>query len=182
MSYEKYSKVTPGAALLTLSELQDHLNVDDPNDDNLINGLIAGWTKWAEEYCWTNFTETVWKLETDIIPTEIQIRRNPVTAITSIDYYDEDDNLQVYPSSEYVFYSDIPARIVFDDLVAVYDRPDAVTINFTVEYADAVDMAKLAIQQLIGLQYLQREDFSQSTSYMSMARRMLAPHRLSFFL
>ena len=182
MAYEKYTKTSPGAALLTVDDLRTYLKADEPSEENLIQGLINGWTYWAEEYCWSSFNETSFTLELSEWQTVLNLRKNPVKAITSISYYDATNVQQTLATTEYdLLDDDIPAQIEFELTPALYDRKDAITITFTCENLEAIPLAKLGIQSLVGLQYLQREDFNPESPYISIAKRIFAPIRLNYF-
>lgn len=181
MAYEKYTKVSAGTALLELADLQDYLNVDDADDNDLINGLITGWTNWTEEYCWCNFNETTWTLKMEEWQRVLSIKKNPIKSITSITYRDSSNAEQTLSSSTYKVYDDVPGRIEFESMPSLYDRVDAITINFTTEYTEAIPTVKMGIKSLIALQFLQREDFKPDGPYISMAKRIFAPYRLNYF-
>lgn len=181
MAYEKYTKVSAGAAIITLADMLEYMHVDESVDDNIIQALIDGWTLWVEEYCWSNFNETTWRLDMEEWQTKIEIRKNPLKAVTSITYRDASDVEQTLASTNYKVYKGIPAEIEILSMPTLYDRPDAISINFTAENTDDLPMVKTALMSLISLQYLQKEDFNPGSIYISMAKRILGPVRKNYF-
>lgn len=182
MAYEKYRKTSAGAALLTVDELRTYLKADEPSEELLIEGLINGWTAWAEEYCWSSFNETEFTLTLTEWQTVLTLRRNPIKLVDLITYYDQNNVQQTLATTEYdVLDDDVPAQIEFDSTPALYDRKDAITITFKCEALESIPIAKLGIQYLVALQYLQREDFKPDGPYISIAKRLLAPIRLNYF-
>ena len=182
MVYEKYTKTTPGTEIVTVSEMKDYLKVDNPDENNLIQGLLDGWFVWLEGYCWSSFNETTWKLDLSEWYDPINVRRGPVKAVTSVTYYDNNNVQQTLASTEYsVLFDSTHAVIEVDSFPILWDRPDAVTINFTAENIDAIPAARLALMSLVGMQYLQREDFNPESPYISMAKRIVSSIRLNYF-
>ena len=129
-----------------------HLKVDISDDDNLINDLIASAVAWAEEYTNRQLMPATWYLYCDSLPHDILIQRCPVTAISSITYYDTDNESQTLSTTLYD--ADIisePARVseaYGQTYPATYERFNAVTIEFTAGYADA-DTVPAPIKQAL---------------------------------
>lgn len=179
VAFEKYTKTTPGAEVVTLTEMKAYLHVEDIADDGLIQSLIDGWTDWAEGYCWSSFNETEWTLKLDAWAADITLRKNPVKSITSINYQDVDDAPQSF--TDWRLYPDVPARIEILDMPTLYKRWDAITIVFLTENLESLKTAKLGIQALVALQYMQREDYNPDGPYTSLAKRIFGPYRLNYF-
>ena len=182
MAYEKYTEVTPGVGVLTLEEVKTWLKVDEDGEDSLISDLIDVWTAWGQEYCWRTFSSTVWKLELEEWAAEIEIRKNPVSAVSSIQYYDTDNVQQILSTDDYKVYTDVPAIIKIEEMPSLYDRVDAVTINFT---TGGSDVFKTPLKTMIATSYDNRDDVNLNTDhispYLSMAKHLFFPFRLNFY-
>lgn len=147
----------------TLIETKSHLRVDSATDDTYISALIATATDLieAETNCDLRTTSAV--LTLDSFPSgNIVIERYPLTAITSVKYYNASNVLTTVSSSAY--YVMIPVKR-FGYLYPVdgvwdcdtYDRPDAVEITFT-SGGSVPTIAKHAILLAVGAWYENREN------------------------
>lgn len=189
--------VIPTAAIVTLAEMKLHIRhtLSDSSEDTYLNSLVEAITLEAEKYCNRALRPQTWKLLLDWFPDcrEIQIPMAPVSAVSSVKYYDANAVLTTMSGS--LYQADIvsePARIVLASGQAVWpittlDKINAVEIEFTAGYATAGDVPagiKHAIKLAAASLYSNREDEAQGQGFNLATRtfeRMLYPYRLFRF-
>lgn len=90
MSRASYVRtVDPTERVLSLSEVQAHLRIDDSSEDSLLYYLIDAATGWAENYTWSRFITQTWVMRMcEFSCTEIPLHPNPVSSLTSVQYVD----------------------------------------------------------------------------------------------
>lgn len=107
-----------------------------------------------------------WNLTLDCLPANgiIYIEKSPLQSVTSIKYYDADNQMQTFDSSKYIVDTGSdPGRIQLkygESWPSLYNRVGAVIIEFIAGYADAGSVPeadKGAIKQLIGHYFVHRE-------------------------
>lgn len=154
--------ITPPTALpITLAEAKAHAIVDFCDDDAVLDGFIRG----ADSH----LSGTTGILGYPLMETAYQhsqaefgrIMCLPFKAVVaSVTYYDENNTINTLTGWEYS--EDDTGFIRFTDSFVfpeVYDRLDAVQINFTAGYAASTDVPygiKVAIYQLIAHWYENR--------------------------
>lgn len=189
--------VIPSAAIVTLAEIKLHIRhaLSDTSEDAYLNSLVEAITLEAEKYCKRALRPQTWKLLMDWFPDcrEIEIPMAPVTAISSVKYYD--GNASLITMNPALYQADIlsePCRVVLSSAQNVWpttalDKINAVEIEFTCGYATAADVPagiKHAIKLAVGSLYSSREDEVQGPSFNCTDRtfeRMLYPYRLFRF-
>ncbi len=133
----------PTTTVITLEEAKTHLRVDSTNEDMLIMDCIRSATSMIEAY--TNrilmsATYSAYIDEAEIVAqTPFEIKGYyPISAISSIEYYNTSDTWATIPSTDYS--KDIighVARIYFTKLPQVKSNTlNTYKINFTAGYAD----------------------------------------------
>lgn len=136
----------PTKVLLTLDEAKLHLRADGTDDDTLIGFLIDVVTEqldgWSGTLGRALLTQT-WRSDFRLFPVNrLRLPFRPVTAITSIKYYDTANVQQTLPATVY----DGPltdalgpyAILKFAQYWPIpYWRDDAVSVTFTAGYATA---------------------------------------------
>lgn len=130
-----YRKTAHSNLLVTLQEMKNYMNVDESDHDALIDNLIRSAQDELEEYLWSAFTTTTFALYAECWPVErIELKRGPVISVTSVEYYDGNNAIQTLGTSLYFASTNVePAYVQFlSGLPTIYNRPDAVKVNFTV--------------------------------------------------
>lgn len=155
-------KVTsqPATEPITIDELKTRLRITTCDFDNELQDLLKAARIAVEDQSYRKLiTQTVEMYLEDFPGTygDIEIRLAPVSAITYVKYYDQDDVLQTVSSSNY--YSELtstPPRLVLKESqswpVTSIEKPNKVVITMTCGYgaASAVPAAaKLAIVEHI---------------------------------
>ena len=129
---------------VTLTEAKAHLRYDLTTEDTLITTLIKVATEYAEKRLSRALITQTWDLYLEDFPAEdtIILPFPPLQTISHVKYYDKNNILQTWASSNYDVDSiREPGRIVQSATGAgypnTYDRPNAVNIRFVVGYGAA---------------------------------------------
>ena len=169
----RFSKVLDTAAPsepIALSEAKLFLKVDTSDDDALIGTIISSAREYVENFTGYQLLSATYTQYLDKFPnknTAIELLMNPVSAVTHVKYYDSDNTLQTWNTSNYD--TDLkgkPARITLANdatFPTVYDRTNAVEIKFVAGYAStsATGFPKQllnAMYLIIGHLYENRQD------------------------
>lgn len=169
----RFSKVLDTAATsepIALSEAKLFLKVDTSDDDALIGTIISSAREYVENFTGYQLLSATYTQYLDKFPnknTAIELLMNPVSAVTHVKYYDSDNALQTWNTSNYD--TDLkgkPARITLANnatFPTVYDRTNGVEIKFVAGYAStsATGFPKQllnAMYLIIGHLYENRQD------------------------
>lgn len=93
--------VEPTKSPVTLEEQKLHSYVKITNDDTLIQSMIDTSTSQLEDYTGLQLEDATYVQTLNEWSNEITLLKSPAKSITSIQYYDEDNNLQTLDSSIY---------------------------------------------------------------------------------
>lgn len=187
-----YKLITPPEQYpVVLSDLvQVHIKVDDTDEEaGLLDEYIKAATERTEDITQRNYMQRVWEYHMpDFSEMDCQgyvtLDKAPLVSIVSVKYYDSDNVEQTMNASDYqVDNSDLNklGRIRFvGNTPAVYDRHDAIKIQFRAGYgaADATpseqrtaisthgaSRAKVGILRAVADFYEHRQDESPTQSY-----------------
>ncbi len=159
----------PAVEPIVLADAKTHLRVTGTDDDALITALIIAARQAAEARCGRALIDQTWDLILDLWPADniIRLPRAPVSALTSVKYYDSSNVLQTVNSADYqVSLNEMRPRVMPATGKAwpgLYDRFDAVTVRFVAGYGAAGSAVPAALKQwmliAIGTLYAQREAF-----------------------
>jgi uncharacterized phiE125 gp8 family phage protein len=142
---------------VTLAEAQAFLNVDSSDDETLIETLISTAREIVETYTARALITQAWKLVQprwpdgcyigDVYAEAIALDRSPLAAVQSIKYYPASGAAQATLSAAayHVLTGPTPGLVVLlttESWPALYDRPDAVEVNFTAGVATAALVPK----------------------------------------
>lgn len=135
-------RVTTAVAteVVSLTEAKAHLRVDDSASDDYIAALITAAREFAEHRTERSIGAQSITLTADAFGRRMELQRPPVSAISSVRYYDTDNVQQTVSSGDYRRDDSVsPAVLEFDRgyaLPGVYPRIDAVQILYTAGYTD----------------------------------------------
>jgi uncharacterized phiE125 gp8 family phage protein len=148
-SYEVSSESS--VVLLTTAEAKTHLKIDYTDDDTYIDNLISAARLSAEIYTNRYFINTTLIQYGDQWSDLSVLFKSPVGSVTSIQYYDSDNNLQTLDSSVYVVDNiHQPARIGLDvnqSFPSIAGRINAVKCTYVVGYGAAASNVPEGIKE-----------------------------------
>lgn len=159
----------PTVEPVTLTEAKLHQRVDLSADDDLITMWITSIREHAEHLTERTLAPTTYRLYLDEFPCDgIQIPKPPVTAITSIQYYNSNGDLTTLDSADYSLDDAqepswvLPAYGV--SWPGTYSVANAVMVNFTAGYtAENIPRAiKAYMLASLGTCYANREHTAQA--------------------
>lgn len=155
----------PTAKPFTLNQLYDHLRMDvqgSPqahDDDDTLNALMETARAGCENIVKRSLlpqtlriscrsfpvsreTYVRWDRQTQPEPiTAIKLFRPPIVSVSHVKYYDADNVLQTLSASNYYITDDQVPELKFTGTApTVYDRPDAVRIEYVAGYANAASI------------------------------------------
>lgn len=199
----------PSIEPLTSAETVSYLRVDDGVDTTLISNLIKASRIWTENYTNRTLINTVYKLSLDgvgyyDVPIKegiytgaykvpyldyLELPRSPVSAVSSIVYYDDSDNQSTWASSNY--YVDTvrePARVVLRDggtWPTDLRNANGIEVNYTAGYGtattDVPEAIRVAMLEHISFLYEHRGDdekqgFGTGLKTSPMVKSLLQPY------
>ena len=139
--------------LFTTAQAKDFLKVDTSADDTLIDNLVTAATESCQEYTNRYFIDTVLTQYSDNWDGLKSLYKAPVSSVTHIKYYDENDSLQTWSSSNYIVDTSLEpcriARAVDVDFPSLSDRINAVEVKYTVGYGAASTNVPEAIRTAV---------------------------------
>lgn len=148
--YSLRRTVDPTSWPISLAEAKRALDLGDTTtEDTEINELIPVAVEMVEEDTQRSICNQTWQLTMDYFPDVIELRRPPVTAVSSVQYIDEDSVTQTFAASNYdVDTTSAPGRIILSDSSVgwptINDEPNAVIVTFTAGYGS--DVPRIAWQ------------------------------------
>ncbi len=140
-TYEIYKVAT--TLPISVSDAKAHLGVTNSLQDSLIEDLIWGGVKSFEKRANVCLSAQDWKVFLNKGYKYIELWKYPITGISSIQYYDSDNTLQLLSTDSYfsniatgsLGYDPRPAVITITDIPATYVRDNAVIITFAAGYS-----------------------------------------------
>lgn len=150
----KYSKVTTEPALepIASSLAKIDLKVDNTVEDGLIAILIQASREMVEQFTNRSLITQTREIRMDYFPSyEITLLNGPVQSVASISYYDDNNDLIVFPAGSYWTdtHSDIARVVVKDSWPSTYDRPNAVIITYVCGYGSAAEDVPAPLRKAI---------------------------------
>lgn len=172
----------PSEEPITLTEAKTQLRFNgvtlDSDDESKLNGYISAARQEAENYTRRAFITQTWELWLNKMPEIIPLRKLPVVSITSVEYYDENDSLQTFASSNYKF-EDLGEKAqihVNDNFPSLSsDREFPVKVTYIAGYGAASTVPQ-AIKNAIklGVTNLENDEMKMSEAAIS----LLTPYRV----
>ena len=148
---------------VTLAEAQAWLRVDSSDDADEITTLITTARQMVENATGRALISQTWRLRQSIWPdgVVIELPASPLISVESVKYYPADGGSQATfsISSYHVLADSEPGCVVLKSTVDwpdLYDRPDAVEINFTAGYTTVPKTLRHAVLLLLAHLYEQR--------------------------
>lgn len=178
----RFEITDPASGLpLSVADAKEHLRVDIDTEDDYIELLIKAAWGYAENYTGRPMMPITVKQYWDDFPgRSFVLYWGDVTAITSVKYYDSNNAEQTLSSSLYrVDMLMDRARIVFNStasIPSVYDRPNAVWVEYDAGKAAVPDDMLHAMKLVVGELYEKRENTVKQLP--TVAEWFLAQYRL----
>jgi uncharacterized phiE125 gp8 family phage protein len=138
MATDLVNRITtaPAGMPFDFDEIKEHIRVDHEIEDAVLKTYILAAIDYVEKFTWRKLRPTTYTGYADSWDT-FNIQLHPVTSITSVKYYDAANSLQTMSASDYqTDLISIPASINFLTTYSVFDRPNAIQIEFVSGYAD----------------------------------------------
>lgn len=186
-----YRLVTaPASEPLTLTEVKLYLRVDDTTEDDLITSLITTTRSIVEGHTWMPLISQTWAMQFDKSELNLlvwNVNKAPLISFSSVTYYDADNTLQTLSATQYE--TDIygsPARFRLKSVPNVYDRMNALQLNFVCGYANAAAVPtpiKQAMYMIIGHLYENRQTIITGTQVNEIpmsSEYLLQPYRNNY--
>ena len=152
---------------VSLAEIRAHCRVDESADDGLLAGYILAARAYLEATTGLSLVSQTWEMTLEEWPDEdcIELPRQPVQSITSIQYYDTANTLQTLGAGVYeIDVNRFPAEIELTEgstWPATYDRQAAILVRFVAGYGSAPgsipEPIRQAILLMVGHFYANRE-------------------------
>lgn len=187
MASYKFDALLDSNLVISVQELKDYLRVDSSVDDTMLEAFINAATSQIEARLNRPLRSQRWFYYidySDLTTGLIYVNKAPVTAITSIQYYDSNNTLQTLSSSNYfASLSSNPCKIKVMTLPNIYNRLDAVKVTFTAGYSSVSDIPKdikQALKFMCGHWYENRQDAITGTIAQDMpmsSQFLLEPYR-----
>ena len=178
--------IQPSNLPITLETAKNFLRVEDDYDNDLITSLIKGATQTAQAFTGLQLTSGTF-LEA-LVRFDYQIKLlSPVTSITSVKYYDENNTLQTIDSANYRLNTFGKQHYLeFDNTYSfpsTYNRTDAILIEFVAGSTNIDSDIEAWIKIRVATLYENREEYSSGYGNLSkiderFLNQMLYPHRI----
>tara|TARA_R100000664_G_scaffold3262_2_gene7536 strand:- start:1240 stop:1833 length:594 start_codon:yes stop_codon:yes gene_type:complete len=192
-AFKSFKVVTPASSnVIPLSTAKAHLRVTTSDEDTLITSLILASTKMAENYTNSYFINTTVRMNFDTFPSSmLRLYGGEISSLTNIKYYDASNTLQTLSASKYTVNLDAKPCVAYygnlAEVPSVYDRTDAVQVNYVAGYGASADDVptpiKQAILMIIATLYEGRQDFITGTIVSEIPKTseyLLEPYRIIY--
>lgn len=171
---------------VSIEEAKTHVRVLTTDFDSELTDMIKRARAIAEEYTGLSIPSQTIGMYFDTIPQDgiILIRRAPVISVTSVEYYDEDNELQQVGNTDYI--EDLvsrPARLDFINKPSPKKRVNAVLITFVAGWPTASVIPapiKQAILMIVASFFENRGDEGHRV-IPDTVWRLLNPYRVKLF-
>jgi uncharacterized phiE125 gp8 family phage protein len=148
----------PDVEPVDLYEVRAHLRVTHNEEDELLNALITAARVTVETITRRSLITQEWKLFLNGFPagSEIRLPHTPVKSVTSLDYYDQEGNLQTLdPQKYWLDQASAPAKVILRDGEVFPDvqqgRPNSVEVTYQAGYGDEAGDVPAPIRHAIKL-------------------------------
>lgn len=145
--------VAPTTTIVGLADAKDHLRVTDATEDFYIGTLLSAADATLEEMTGRAILPQTWAMSVDSVSGTLALPKVPVTAISSIAYYDANNAAQIATIDDfYLFKDDDRAWLEPKPGMSwptLYARADALTVTFTAGYAAIPSTLKHAALLLV---------------------------------
>lgn len=133
-------KTPPTFEPVSFEQAKEHFRKTDNEEDALIASYLSAARQWVEAETGRALCTQTWQLSIDRFVKDLWLpRAAPLQSLTFVKYYDADNVLQTWNASNYTTPAfEEPARLrtaANVSVPSVYDREDAVQVEYVVGYA-----------------------------------------------
>lgn len=154
----------PASEPVTLQELKDHLRLNDNSEDAQLSAYITAARTTFEHKTGLALMPTTFRQHMPTLNQTTHLMRAPITAVTSVSYFDVNDTLQTTTTGYTTDTITVPGSVTFTSLPATSTtRTPVAYVTFTAGYANAAavpEPIKLAIKLLAAHWHNNREAFT----------------------
>jgi uncharacterized phiE125 gp8 family phage protein len=180
----------PDLTPVSLEEAKAQCRIDHDEDDVLLTLLIDAATGHTQRATGRAFVTQEWRAYFPAFTSEpLWLPLRPAQSITSVTYFDENDDTQTAAEELYALYSaDLGPHIRLttgSTWPSVYERNDAVSVTYVAGYGDPEDVpaeARQAILLLVSTLYETREAnvIGQTVQSTGVMEALLSTHRVPY--
>ena len=186
-------KTAPASEPVTLAEVRQHCRVSINDDDLYLDNLIVAARRWVENYIKRQLITATWELRATCFPPGGFVLLNPpVTAVSSVKYYNSGNTLTTLAVTQYdVDTYSAPGRIYpayGKTWPEVYSKANAVVVEYVAGYgltgASVPADIRHAMMMLISHLYETREPIITGTIVAKVpyaCETLLWPYRVLWF-
>lgn len=153
--------ITPDTALAAalLTDIKAHLVIDGTAEDDRLTDLISSALDWISRHTGRDLGQQTWEEVLERFPYNrepIYLKRCPVVSVTSVTYFDNQNESQTWDDENYHVVSGQWVKqgfvmpVITSPYPVAYLRPDAVKVRYVAGYSTIPDVAKHAIRLLCG--------------------------------
>lgn len=175
--------VAPTQEPISLQEAKDFMRILESDDDATIEAMIKSATSYAENFTNRQFETATFELFAENFTQDIQLPKNPIKDLVSIEYMDQDGVYQVLDSANYYLYGEYDIfKVHFVKTVSHKTHKNAIKYNFISGYDNVPEGIKSFILVMVSTLYENRELYvigaSIETEANPIAMRMLKMYRV----
>ncbi|MEW7009494.1 head-tail connector protein [Lentilitoribacter sp. EG35] len=159
------------AALISLDDAKAHLRYEDDDQDDYINGLVGAVNDFMDGpygVLGKAITSQTWSLMHPPVSggAVLIIPLFPLISVTSIKYYDADNEIQTADNTDFVIFGNNDKAYIepLTAWPAMYDRPDAIDIVFVAGFATVPKGIIHAAKLLLGHWFENRESVTETST------------------
>lgn len=127
------------------------------DEESLLTAQIKAAREAAEDYTDSVFVSQTWELWLDEMPATILLRKLPLISVTSVEYYDTDDAIQTFDSSNYKvenlgdYASQVKVNNNFPSLSSNREFP--VKLTYIAGHSDVPEAINSAIKAMVSAMF-----------------------------
>ncbi len=145
----------PALEPITLAQAKQHLRVDHPDDDELIEDLITVARVAAEDRCGRSLISCGWRLTADNFSPALELPNPPLISVQSVKYFDTDGTERTIDPKCYFVDAVSEPSVVVPAVGYTWpltqDRVNAVVVDYTCGYGVQASAIPRPIVQWIKL-------------------------------
>ena len=151
-----YLKTAATTLPVSVADMKTHLRVTHSEHDALIESYIEAAVNKIEGGANLCLVTQTWNayFRWDEVKDQMRLWKYPISSITSVKYYDTDNSIQTDDAGNRTeSLSGRPATILFEDTPSVYEREDAMDVEFVAGFTTIPSDILLAIKLYVARIY-----------------------------